>query len=93
MKRVFCTQVDYIILTLKYAFNINTFNIESIDFTSGNKEKPDNESSPSEISRTLSEKTSQECRIIITAAGTRNFLIGIFIAGSEPKKLNKKFLK
>lgn len=80
---------------LKYAFNINTFNIENTDFTCGNKEKADNEFSPSEISHNLSEKTRMlvGVSIIIAAAGPGDFVIGIFTAESEPKKLNKKFPK
>lgn len=59
----FYSQVDYRILTLKYAFSINTFDIKNIDFTSGDEEqkkKTDNESLP-EISNIPSEKKNQEC--------------------------------
>lgn len=35
----FYSQVDYRILTLKYAFSINTFDIKNIDFTSGDEEQ------------------------------------------------------
>lgn len=53
------------------------------------------ESSPSEISHNLSEKTRMlvGVSIIIAAAGPGDFVIGIFTAESEPKKLNKKFPK
>lgn len=38
----FYSQVDYRILTLKYAFSINTFDIKNIDFTSGDEEQKKN---------------------------------------------------
>ena len=56
-------------------------------FTSGNKKKADDEFSLPEIRGIPSKKTNQECYLvsIMTAAGTGDFVIGIFTTGSEPQ--------
>ena len=72
---------------IKITFNNNIFKIENKDFTSGNKKKADDEFSLPEIRGIPSKKTNQECYLvsIMTAAGTGDFVIGIFTTGSEPQ--------